>query len=131
VTATVKWLPENYRKSIDPFHDTNDDYKYFDIRFDNAQLQPMDKNKIMYLDFDMQKNFGLVIEKDTILPAICQRIESGISNRYEYLVAFEQTKENNDHDFMVVYKDEVFAIGTLAFAYRQADMKKTPTLAVK
>jgi hypothetical protein len=130
VTATVKWMPENYRKLIDSLTEETDEYDYFNVKFDKVGENKLSKEKTLYLDFDIQKDFALVIGKDSILPAICQRIQNGRSSSYEYMLAFEKQK-NVDKDFAIAYKDEIFGIGTLAFIYKQEDIKKIPTLAAK
>jgi hypothetical protein len=129
VTATVKWMPAGYRRMIDSLAEL-DEYDYFNIKFDKTGENSPDKERLMYLDFDMQNDFAIVKGKDSILPSICQRIQSGRSSSYEYMVAFERTK-NDKEDFTVVYKDKMFGIGTVAFVYRQADINKIPTLAAK
>jgi hypothetical protein len=130
VTATIKWMPSNYRKITDSLADKTA-YNYFDIKFDKAGENKLTKEKIMYLDFDMQKDFTIVNGTDSIPPAICQRIQNGYGASYEYMLAFERQTKNDPGDFTVVYKDEIFGIGTIAFVYRQEDIKKIPTLAVK
>jgi len=129
VTTTVKWMPAGYRRMIDSLAEI-DDYNYFNIKFDKTDENNPAKEKVMYLDFDMQNDFVIVTGKDSILPAICQRIQNGHSGSYEYMAAFEKTK-NDKEDFTVVYKDKIFGIGTVAFVYRQADINKIPTLAAK
>jgi len=131
VTATIKWMPAGYRRMIDSLTEENDEYNYFNVKFEKIEENKPSKEKIMYLDFDMQKDFVLAIERDSILPAICQRIQNGHSGSFEYMLAFEKQKKNNDEDFTVVYKDKIFGIGTIAFGYKMEDIKKIPTLAAK
>jgi len=131
ITATIKWMPAGYRRMIDSLTGENDEYDYFNVKFDKTGEDKPSREKKMYLDFDMQKDFSLVIGKDSILPAICQRIQNGLSGSYEYMLAFEKQKKNDVENFTVVYKDEIFGIGILAFLYKQEDIKKIPTLAAK
>jgi hypothetical protein len=111
--------------------DKNDSYDYFDIKFDRVNEKKLAKEKILYLDFEIQKDFAMVWGKDSVLPAICQRIQNGYSGSYEYMLAFEGKKVNEEKDFTLVYNDKIFATGIMAFVYRQEDIKKIPILAVK
>lgn len=130
ITATLKWIPEEYRRTMNPSSHENNQYDYFEAKFDKVKDDNPTKEKIMYLDFDMQKDFQMVIDNDSILPAICQRIQNGQKNSYDYMLAFEKIK-NQKKDFTVEYKDKMFGIGTLLFVYKQDDFKKIPILAVK
>lgn len=133
IHTMVKWLPEEYRRlSASGTANTgkineSDSYYYFNARFDRKDDTKLSKEKTLYLDFDMQNDFSLVKGKDSILPAICQRIQNGRSNSYEYMLGFEK-KENRDQDFILVYHDKIFGIGTVAFVYNADDIKKIPTL---
>jgi hypothetical protein len=130
ITATMKWMTTNYSRSTSPYTDNNSDYDYFDLRFDKTGEEKLSKEKIMYLDFDIQKDILLTNGKDSTLPAICQRIQNGYSKSYEYVIAFEKLQKNND-DFLVAYKDKVFGIGAIAFVYKKDDPKRNSTLVVK
>jgi hypothetical protein len=115
--ATLKYIPKESKEG----------FYYF-----NAKLvQPIDEKpeqaRIMYLNFDMQKDFVMYIKNDSIAPAICQKIENGQKGSYEYLLAFEKPN-NEENDFTVYYKDKILGIGTVAFAYDQRDIKKIPVL---
>ena len=131
INTMVKWLPEEYRRlsaaaSTGKINES-DDYYYFNAKFDRAEETKLSKEKTLYLDFDMQNDFALVEGGDSLLPAICQRIQNGRSDSYEYMLGFEK-KENGRQDFTLIYHDKIFGIGTIAFVYNEEDIKKIPTL---
>ena len=135
VTATAKWLPPDYRRLMNKEDNKNqaggeqDAFYYFNVKFDKREGTKPDKNKTLYLDFDMEKDFVLARGSDSILPAICQKIENGIGGSYEYLLAFEKDKSNKSTDgFNLVYQDKIFGIGTIMFVYKQEDINKIPGL---
>jgi hypothetical protein len=134
VKASLKWLPAEYRKMIsrDEVAADSDQEKekfyYFDAKFEKTEGEKPAKEKMLYLDFDMQKDFVLVSGSDSIPPAICQKVENGISGSYEYIVAFEKPVDRNGDNFNVLYKDKVFGIGTIAFVYRSEDINRIPKL---
>jgi hypothetical protein len=127
VNITTKWLPKHYRdpKSATP----DDDYYYFDVRFEKEKAFKPTKDKVMYLDFDMQKDFVMGCAGDSIAPSICQKIENGMTGSYQYMVAFEnRNKDIKQNDFVLVYNDKIFGIGSIAFVYKKNDIKKIPGL---
>jgi hypothetical protein len=132
VQATVKWLPDEYRKLSSPKEqyksDENEPYYYFDAKFEltGANAEKPSKEKELYLDFDMQKDFVLLLGKDSVYPSICQKIENGISPRYQYLLAFDRKKL--DKGFSLFYNDKIFGIGTIVFLYKEDELKKIPKL---
>lgn len=140
VQATIKWLPIDYRKlmsrdqQIDPANNNDNSFYYFDIKFDKTKGDKPGKEKIMYLDFDMQKDFVLLVGKDSVSPVICQKIENGIAGSYQYMLTFEKKEpgsyrmEKAVEDFSVIYNDKIFGIGTIAFVYKQKDIQKIPKL---
>ena len=137
VKASMKWMPAEYRwlmnKRMGREADTavQDGLYYFDAKFEKTTGEKPAKDKLLYLDFDMQKDFVLLMGKDSIMPGICQKIENGVSGSYEYMLAFETGKKENGNDFTVIYNDKIFGIGTIAFVYNQDDLKKIPKLKVK
>jgi hypothetical protein len=112
-----------------PVSPTHEDYCYFNVRFEKATGARPAGEKVMYLNFDMQQDFTLVCAGDSISPAICQKIENGLSGSYEYMLAFDNSHRTMDkNDFTLLYKDKVFGIGVLAFVYRQKDIRKISRL---
>lgn len=125
VQVVTKWLPYYGAKdSVD-----GNSYYYFDIKFQRQETTKPDKEKMMYLNFDMQQDFTLAIGRDSVVPAICQKIENGMAGSYQYTLAFDNRGKTIDkEDLALVYKDKVFGIGMLAFVYKQADIRKIPKL---
>lgn len=125
--VTAKWVPQQYRNlqamasAIDS--SPRDNFYYFNLRFDQLNKETLDASKMSYLNFDLQKDFTLTVGKDSLQPAICQKIERGTSSSYEYLMAFENKLLNNQ-DFTLVYKDSVFGIGALAFYFNMNEIQK-------
>jgi hypothetical protein len=130
VGVVSRFLPDSYRSLIeekkDPISNGNKGFYYFNIKFNKKVTDKPDKEKMMYLNFDMQNDFVLVTgKKDSVMPAICQKIENGIKGSYEYMLAFEK-KENDGGDFTLLYNDNIFSIGTVAFVYNEKDILKIP-----
>lgn len=137
VQATIKWLPLKYRQfrkiksAEDSSMASNDDFYFFDVRFDKSKGEKPSREKLLYLNFDMQDDFVLLAGADSVAPAICQKIENGVSGSYQYLLAFEKLRQTQEEDFSVFYKDKIFGIGTMAFVYLQKDIKRIPALKEK
>lgn len=131
VGVVTRFLPSSYRSLIEEKkHSINtdgDDYYYFDVTFNKNTLEKPSKEKLLYLNFDMANDFVLLVNsRDSITPAICQRIENGKSGDHEYIVAFEKKEEGDWRDFTLIYNDKVFSIGTVAFVYNEMDISKIP-----
>ena len=137
VTVTMKWLPLTYRRLMFSGSQQEKDslvkedgLYYFDVKLEKIQGDKPAKEKIMYLNFDMQQDFALAGSKDSIAPVFCQKIENGIGGSYEYMLAFE-SPVNAEEDFTVFYHDKIFGLGTVAFVYKQEDIRKIPILKSK
>jgi hypothetical protein len=137
VYASMKWMPKQYRQMInkrtdnDVDNSTDDGLYYFNAKLEKPAGEKPTKEKLLYLDFDIQKNFVLVAGTDSIAPAICQKIENGIAGSYEYMLAFEKPpnfQKEVDKSFSVIYNDKLFGIGTIAFVYDKEDIKRIPKL---
>ncbi len=136
VQAIMKWMPPDYYKLISRSRQAGDTLSgtglYFNAKFEKTTGEKPVKEKLLYLDFDMQNDFVLLVGKDSIAPSICQNVENGISGSYEYMLAFEdQGREPGKQDFTVFYNDKIFGIGTIAFVYNQDDIKKIPKFKAK
>lgn len=123
MTVTAKFITEMGKRFL-----TND-YYYFNITFDRGVSDKLPHEKLLYADFDMHQDFFLVTETDSCTPAICQKIENGLPGKYEYILAFEPRKK--DKDFILVYRDKIFGIGTVDFAYKKKDIDKIPGIKTK
>jgi hypothetical protein len=130
VEARMKWISPDYHQLISRNRDRviDDGLCYFNAKFENNTAEKPVKEKIIYLDFDMQNDFVLLSGNDSIMPAICQKIENGISGSYEYMLAFEKPPGGDNKIFSVIYKDKMFGMGTVEFVYDQDDIKKIPKL---
>ena len=122
VTMVGKWLPD-YRKN----KENDPGYSYFNVRIEKPLTEKIPEGQALYLEFDIAKDFVLVNGKDSILPAIAQRIQNGVSGRFEYLVAFpESIRQFTGNDHTLVYNDKIFGLGTVAFLYKKEDTNKLP-----
>ncbi len=121
VQATMKWMiPALLNKE-------EDGYSYFSVRFDKLTGEKPTKEKTLYIDFDMQQDFLMQIGKDSLRPAICQKIENGMGGSYQYVLAFDRKMDlEHPRDFGIFYFDKIFGMGDLAFVYRSNDIKKIP-----
>jgi len=136
VGVVTKFLPASYRslmnKQDDAMPDSKEDpFYYFNVKFNKKPGDKPEKEKLMYLNFDIQNDFVLLVNnRDSIAPAICQKIENGIAGCYEYIVVFEKEK-GEWKDFALVYHDKIFSIGTVAFVYNEKDILKIPGIKEK
>jgi len=138
VQASMKWIPQEYHNLMSKRYDgkadgvMQDKFYYFNAKFEKIEGEKPEKDKLLYLDFDMQNDFVLVVGKDSIMPGICQKIENGKAGSYEYMLVFENAGKNeSENDFTVIYNDKIFGIGTIAFVYNRDDIKRIPKLKVK
>lgn len=95
----------------------SNDFIYFNVKFNKTDASSFNKEKILYLNFDMQNDFVLLKDRDSISPAFCQRIENGMKNNFEYIIAFEKDNVVKEKTISLIYKDKIFSIGTVAFIY--------------
>ena len=136
-SVVTKFLPVSYRSLIGNKQDSivqeDDRFYYFNVKFDKKAGDKPAKEKVLYLNFDMQNDFVLLVnDLDSIAPAICQKIENGIAGSYEYMVVFEkQNGEELSKDMTLFYHDKIFSIGTVAFVFNGKDIKKIPKLKAK
>lgn len=98
-------------------------YVYFNVRIEKENMEKIEKEQALYLAFDIQQDFVLKAGGRQIIPGICQKIESGKKNSYEYVVAFEAGEDLEGQELTLLYKDKIFGAGTVAFAYDKSDLK--------
>jgi hypothetical protein len=98
-------------------------YVYFNVKIEKTDTDRIGKEQALYLAFDIQQDFVLKAGGRQILPGVCQKIENGRKDIYEYVVAFEAGKELEKEELTLLYKDKIFGVGTVAFVYDQADLK--------
>ncbi len=131
-TATMKYLPGVYRQLTSSDQDEGvfaEEYFYFSFRLDRPVSEKPEKEKLMYLNFDLQDDLVLLSGKDSIPASICQKIVNGRSWSHEYMLAFERGgRSEKDTDFALLYKDRIFGIGTVAFVYNGKDIRQIPTI---
>ncbi|HEY8895758.1 MAG TPA: hypothetical protein VIM79_13125 [Niastella sp.] len=129
VKAIAKFLPAQYRDPQFQSSISNEEYCYFNVRFEKNTTEKPANEKLLYLNFDMQNDFTVFCAGDSISPVICQKIETGISGRYEYMVAFENSNDRlSKNDFTLYYKDKIFGLGVIAFVYSRKDIQQVPKI---
>lgn len=129
VKAIAKLLPAQYRDPQPQSSISNEEYCYFNVRFEKNTVEKPANEKLLYLNFDMQNDFTMFCAGDSISPVICQKIETGVSGRYEYLVAFHNDDNQlSKNDFTLYYKDKIFGLGVIAFVYSQKDIQQVPKI---
>jgi hypothetical protein len=132
VGIVTKFLPAPYRLLMNSRKDSvgedREKFYYFDVKLNKTMGEKPAKEKLLYLNFDMQNDFVLLVnDRDSIMPAICQKIENGIAGSYEYMVAFEKGGEEWKN-FTLFYNDKIFGIGTVAFVFNEKDILNIPGL---
>lgn len=135
VGIVTKFLPASYRLLMNSRNDLAGEdgqkFYYFDVQLNKTMGEKPAKEKLLYLNFDMQNDFVLLVnDRDSILPAICQKIENGIAGSYEYMIAFESGEEEWKN-FTLFYNDKIFGIGTVAFVYNEKDILRIPGIKEK
>jgi hypothetical protein len=129
VKAIAKLLPAQYRDPQSRSSISSEEYCYFNVRFEKNTVEKPANEKLLYLNFDMQNDFTMFCAGDSISPVICQKIETGVSGRYEYLVAFHNDNNRlSKNDFTLYYKDKIFGLGVIAFVYSQKDIRQVPKI---
>jgi hypothetical protein len=130
VTAVSTLMPATKRAGSDEIFNssgkTENQFYYFDIKFNRNTTEKISSEKLAYLNFDIGKDFFLVNGRDSIEAAICERVPNGIADSYEYMVAFSKPAAATGGQFSILYKDKTLGIGTLAFAYDITEKNKTP-----
>src|SRR5688572_16864997 len=79
VSMVAKYLPAPYRSLMrnDSTMDEAERFYYFDIKIDKKAGDKPEKEKVLYLNFNIQNDFVLLANnKDSIMPSICQKIEN-------------------------------------------------------
>jgi hypothetical protein len=127
----AKFLPVSYRSLMGGQGDTisgkNEGFYYFNVRIERKAGDKPSTEQLLYLNFDIEKDFVLLVNnRDSVAPAICQKIENGIAGSYEYIIVFEKKENEGDDDFTLIYHDKVFSMGTVAFVYKEKDILKIP-----
>jgi hypothetical protein len=135
VGIITKFLPASYRSLMgeekDSIKGNKEQFYYFNVKFNRRATEKPAKEKLLYLNFDMQNDFVLLVnDRDSVPPAICQKIENGTTGSYEYMIVFEKGEEEWKN-FTLFYHDKIFSIGTVSFVYNEKDILKVPGIKEK
>lgn len=103
---------------------TDNSIIYLNIHLKRLNGDALSKEKTLYLDFDIEHDFVLLQNKDSISPVFCQRIANGQKNDFEYIVAFDRLANVSAKELDFLYNDKLFGIGTVAFVYNLEELKK-------
>lgn len=109
---------ENINTGYDTISNGGEGLLNFNVMIEKQDAIKVPKEKQLYLDYDMQKDFVLVDNGDTLMPVFCHRIENGRINNYEYILSFEKKNDPSDKNFTLFYNDNIFGIGSIAFPYK-------------
>ncbi len=84
-----------------------------------------------YASFEMEKDFSLIVEKDTVKPGLYLfEQQSEINNTFLFLLAFpKQTNSNKKITFS--YDDNLFDTGIINYVFQQEDLESQPTMLYK
>ncbi len=121
VVMSAKYLPRNYLQAVDEKRNIEkSDYEYmyyFDFELNVGDDMQLGKNKVTYMNFDIQNDFMLTVGKELLSPVICQKIEKGFSSSYKYIVVFENKQMKENEKLVFTYKDKIFALGEKHFYF--------------
>jgi hypothetical protein len=89
-------------------------FDYFRVILE-SKAKLTDSSHVNYVNFGMESAMRMVIGKDTVSPAIVQRIANGKKENYEYMVAFE--KNVNHTPFEILINDNTLEIGQVSLKF--------------
>lgn len=76
-----------------------------------------DKSAVDYVNFGIQDDIKMVVEGDSISPAILQRVANGKMNSFEYLMAFDRSAEFKRKEIQIAIDDKVLGIGKVSVVF--------------
>lgn len=76
-----------------------------------------DKNAVDYVNFGIQDDIKMVMEGDSVSPAILQRVANGKKNSFEYLMAFDRSAEFKRKEIQIAIDDKVLGIGKVSLIF--------------
>lgn len=132
---TIRYLPAEYdlamakKKNEHVSLADREGFYYFNVKIEDSSFMKKDKERAVYLSFDIQNDFFLSENNRLSAPAFCQKIENGLTYINEYIVAFEKSNTVNK-DFSFVYKDKLFGIGEQSFVYKQENIRRIPKISI-
>ena len=131
VEITAKYLPIEYQKNLAGSNkdESQSENISVDLKISKTGFKK-DKATALYLNFDIQNDFQLQVDNKFLIPAICQKIENGIQDNYEYMVVFETAALENSSfkQAELIYNDKIFGIGQRKFIFKKNDILKLPRL---
>lgn len=128
---TVKYLPkgdkviEVRKRGVNSSESNYDMFLYFEVNINKKNLSIGDLNTANYLNFYIQNDFKLVNNTDTLIPALCQKINDGIKDNNKYIVVFQKPAPLSNN-FFFIYDDKLFGVGRQKFLYDLDEFKKLP-----
>ncbi len=134
VEIIAKYLPVEFQKNIPGENESqsrtdNSENISLTVKINKAGFKK-DKATSLYLNFDIQNDFQLHVDHKFLVPAICQKIENGIQDNYEYIIVFETAALENSliKEAELIYSDKIFGIGQRKFIFKKNDILKLPRL---
>ncbi len=99
----------------------NDKQVYFNVLLEKNQYKP-DEKTLTYLNFEIQQDFMLVENGDTIPAIIAHRVNNGKEGSFEYMVAFDGIDLMTTGNLDIIYSDKIFGIGIQHFEFKKKDL---------
>jgi len=85
--------------------------------------------KSSYLSFDMAQDFKLIQGKDTLLCNACQFAKQyNVAPTLDFVLTFPSSQEAADKE--LIYRDQLFGLGTIRFRIKQTDINELPKLEI-
>ncbi|HUC80963.1 MAG TPA: hypothetical protein VMR70_08610 [Flavisolibacter sp.] len=102
---------------------SDNDFLYFDLQLERSGFEPDLKTR-EYLDFQIQDDFQMLKETDTLRPSFVHRMANGRKGVYEYLVVFNRKNviQNTSNTVSILYNDQIFGLGKQLFAFKVRDI---------
>ncbi len=120
VVASAEWKE-------DQIEENSTKYQFFKIRFVRSGGVGNSSETIRYLNFGICEDFSVVVNENIMHPAICQRIESGQAEVYDYMLAIEKTFILPNAVIQILYNDKIFTVGQIAFVFDPQEILSVTT----
>ncbi len=92
---------------------------YFQAQFIfNQSDKQLNIAEAQYINFGIEKDFRLIIGRDSLLPAICQRMVMNNKNLLRYMLAFEKPEHyDGKENYRIYLDDHELGIGKISASF--------------
>ncbi|WP_160717997.1 hypothetical protein [Chitinophaga solisilvae] len=87
-----------------------------------------EKGSRQMASYGVEENFQLIVNRDTLLPVLAQRIANGNLDGAEYLVIFPRVPLAPVQTMSLVYKDWVFSSTRLVFPFNKTFLQQSDSI---